>query len=131
MACSTDDIISGAADFLVHGHAIQVPVYKFRDGLKQKSPKRKSKYDDGLVGWQTFKSIDANSVESWDIPQGEGYSSCKGFQQETISGYRTYVSRDRYIHYRTTAKNDSPTGQSVLLGALTEYEDKCRYKNIE
>lgn len=128
---SMDDVITGAADFLIHGFAISVPVYKFRDGMQQKSTKRKSKYSDGLVGWKGFKHISVDSVEEWDGPRSEGYSSIKGFRQETKSGYQTYVPRDRYVHFRTSAKNDSPSGESILLGALDAYEEKCRYKKLE
>lgn len=128
---SMDDVITGAADFLIHGYAISIPVYKFRDGMKQTSKKRKSKYADGLVGWQSFKHISVDSIEEWDGPRSEGYSSINGFRQETRSGYQTYVPRDRYVHFRTSAKNDSPSGESILLGALEAYEEKCRYKKLE
>jgi len=131
MDCSMDDVITGAADFLIHGLAISVPVYKFRDGLNQKSKKRKSKYADGLVGWQSFKHISVDSIKEWDGPRSEGYSSIRGFYQETRSGYQTYVPRDRYVHFRTSAKNDSPSGESLLLGALEAFEEKCRYKKLE
>jgi hypothetical protein len=128
---SMDDVITGAADFLIHGFSLSVPVYKFRDGMKQTDVKRKSKYSDGLLGWQNFKHISVDSVKEWDGPRSEGYSSIKGFRQETRSGYQTYVPRDRYVHFRTSAKNDSPSGESILLGALETFEEKCRYKKLE
>lgn len=126
-----EDIVSAALDMLPHGFNIQIPVYKFRRGPEKKNPKENSKYDDGAIGWQGFKAIDPYSVDDWDTPQGCGYLECKGFSQETISGYSTYVEKDRYVHFRTTSKNNSPTGESILVGSIEPWEQKCRHSKIE
>ena len=127
---SMEDLVSAAMQFLVMGYAIVVPVFKFRRG-NSKNHKENSKFDDGLIGWQGFKQIDPWSVKYWDTPQGSGYLECKGFYQQTISGYETYVSRERYLHFRTTAKDNSPSGESVLVGSIQPWEEKCRISEIE
>ena len=126
-----EDVVSSAMDFMTHGFSIIIPVYKFRRGLDKKDRKEKSRYDDGAIGWQSFKQIDNYSIYEWDMPQGGGYTDCNGFRQETISGYETYVPRDRYIHFRTTALNNSPTGESILKGAIRPYYDMKRFSDIE
>lgn len=126
-----EDLVSSAMDFMAHGFAVVVPVYKFRRGPDQKNRKEKSRYDDGAIGWQSFKQIDNYSIYEWDIPQGGGYTDIKGFYQETISGYQTYVERGRYLHFRTSAINNSPTGESILRGAIRPYYDMKRFSDIE
>ncbi len=127
---SMEDLVSAAMQFLVMGYAIVIPVFKFRRG-NSKNHKENSRYDDGLIGWQGFKQIDPWSVKYWDTPQGSGYLECKGFYQQTVSGYETYVERDRYLHFRTTAKDNSPSGESVLVGSIQPWEEKQRISDIE
>ena len=126
-----EDLVSAAMDFMKHGFAAIVPVYKFRRGPDQTNPKEKSRYDDGAIGWQSFKQIDNYSICEWDLPQGGGYTDIKGFYQETISGYSTYVPKDRYLHFRTSTVNNSPTGESILKGAIRPYYDMKRFSDIE
>ncbi len=127
---SMEDVVSSAMQFLVMGYSIVIPVYKFRRG-NNTNFKEDSKFDDGLIGWQGFKHIDPWSVKYWDTPQGSGYLECKGFHQQTISGYETYVPRERYLHFRTTTKDNSPSGESVLVGSIQPWEEKCRISEIE
>ena len=131
MQGSLQDLMSQQLDMLVNGFHVSVPQFKFRQGPDQKDPKRRSKYNDGLIGWQFFKAIDPYSVDKWDTPKGEGYSNLKGIYQQTISGFKDYIPRERALIYRTTAKNDSPSGESILLGAIEPWLEKVRAANIE
>jgi transcriptional regulator with XRE-family HTH domain len=131
MQGSMNDIVSQVLDMLVHGFHITVPQFKFRQGPDQEDPRRRSRYNDNKIGWNYWKSIDPYSVYRWDTPRGEGYSLLKGIQQQTISGFSGYIERDRMLLFRTTAKNDSPSGESVLVSAVEPWEEKKRSANIE
>ncbi len=131
MQGSMQDLISQFIDMLVHGFQVSVPQFKFRHGVDQEDPKRRSKYSDGKIGWHYFKAIDPYSVDKWDTPKGEGYSNLKGIYQQTISGAKSYIPRDRALIFRTTAKNDSPTGESILVGAVQPWLERQRSSNLE
>lgn len=131
MQGSMNDVVSQVLDMLTHGFHISVPQFKFRQGPDKDDPKRKSIHSDNKIGWHYWKAIDPYSVDQWDTPQGEGYSLLKGVQQQTISGESSYIKRDRMLLFRTSAKNDSPSGESILLGAIEPWEQKQRSSNIE
>jgi hypothetical protein len=131
MQGSMKDLVSQFSDMLTHGFQVSVPQFKFRHGPEQDDPKRKSKYSDSKIGWQYFKAIDPYSVYRWETPRGEGYSNLTGIHQQTLSGEKTYIPRDRALIFRTTAKNDSPSGFSILNGAVEPWKEKVRSADIE
>jgi hypothetical protein len=131
MSMSMSDLVSQAMDMLTHGFNITIPVYKFRMGPHSENPKLRSRFTDKKIGWQTFKAIDPFSVYKWSCPRGEGYSNLEGIHQQTISGFKEFIPRSKFLLFRTTAKNDSPSGESILLGAIRPYEKMQVAENIE
>ena len=124
------DIVSGAFDMLPMGFQIQVPEFKIRGG-QTNDPLTNSIFDDGKIGWKSFKTIDQATILKWLVPDGEGYSSLYGIRQQRIVGGMEDIPRNRILIFRTTAKGDSPEGESILEGAYDPWKRLQRTLEIE
>lgn len=124
------DIVSGAFDMLAIGFQLQVPQFKIRGGTTD-DPLTNSIFEDGKIGWKSFKTIDQTTVLKWLTPDGEGFSSLYGIKQQRVIGGIENIPRNRLLIFRTTAKGDSPEGESILEGAYGTYRRLQRILKTE
>lgn len=118
-----DDHISEALSFLTFGFSLFEVVYKKREGPYKRSPKSRSKYNDGLIGIRKLAPRAQWTVSRFDVDLKEG--DILGYYQDVTSGYSissNYIPMRKSVYYRTTAINGDPSGRSILRNAYAAYE---------
>lgn len=126
-----DDTVADSLNMLPHGFQVIIPQFKVRAGDSD-NPKFRSKYNDKKFGWRYFKPLAHDSVFKWVTEEdGEGYEGLTGIQQQTVSGFRAEIPRNRMLLFRTTSKLDNPEGESILLAAVNTWKDKESLINME
>ena len=115
-----NDIVSTALDMLPIGFQITVPQFKIRAGENDDS-RLNSKYDDGRIGWKSWKPIRQESIHKWLVRDGDGYEDLTGVMQRLKKGGYETIPRNRMLLFRSTTKGGSMEGESVLYGAVKTY----------
>lgn len=118
---SLDDHISEALSFLTFGFSAFEVVYKRRIGPYERSPKKRSKFNDGRIGIRKIAPRAQWTINRFDVDQQSG--DLYGFHQDVSSGFGTnYIPMRKAILYRTTTINGDPSGRSILRNAYAAYE---------
>jgi hypothetical protein len=118
---SLDDHISEALSFLTFGFSAFEVVYKRRIGPYERSPKKRSKFNDGRIGIRKIAPRAQWTINRFDVDQQSG--DLYGFHQDVSSGFGTnYIPMRKAILYRTTTINGDPSGRSILRNAYASYE---------
>jgi hypothetical protein len=120
--------ISEVLTELVYGFAPFEVCYKFRIGPEEQDPTRKSRYQDGLIGWRKIPLREQTSVSRWDV--GED-GSINGFYQYTQLNAEILIPMSKALLFRTTEANNNPEGRSMLRNARRSYFFQKRLEEIE
>lgn len=116
---SLDDHVSEALSFLTYGFAVFEVVYKRRGG-EARSSKKRSKYDDGMIGVKKLAIRAPWTVDRFEVdPQT---SEVIGIYQENTAGKNIpMIPVGKCVYYRTTSLNNDPSGRSILRNAYQPY----------
>ena len=117
---SIEDLVASALDMLAIGFQITVPQFKVRGGYND-DPKFNSKYNDGKIGWKSWKTLRQESIDKWLVPDGEGYDELTGLRQIRVNGGYEEIPRNRFLLFRTTTKGGSMEGESILYSAVSTW----------
>lgn len=129
MEHSLDDHISEALSSLTYGFAWFETVYKVRGG-DVRSPKKKSKFDDGRIGIRKIAIRAPWTVEKFIVDQSNG--EVLGLQQEVGFGKPpATIPIEKSVYYRTTSLNGDPSGRSVLRNAYSSYTFLNKIQSFE
>ena len=118
-----DDHISEALSFLTYGFSVFEVVYKRRVGPYERSPKKRSKFDDQLIGIRKLAPRAQWTINRFEIDEYEG--DILGYHQDVTSGYSidtSYIPMRKSVYYRTTSINNDASGRSILRNAFASYE---------
>ncbi|CAB4125049.1 hypothetical protein UFOVP59_70 [uncultured Caudovirales phage] len=116
---SLDDHIAESLSSLTYGFAWFEVVYKRRAG-DTKSPKKNSKYTDGMIGIKKLAIRAPWTVQRFEVDRENG--EVIGLHQlVSWSKPPKMIPIEKSIYYRTTSLNNDPTGRSVLRNAYTSY----------
>ena len=116
---SLDDHIAEALSFLTYGFAWFEVVYKIRGG-DTVSPKKNSKYTDGMIGIKKLAIRAPWTVQKFEVDRDTG--EVTGMRQLVSWGKSTDpIPVEKSLYYRTTSLNNDPSGRSVLRNAYTAY----------
>lgn len=127
---SLDDHISEALSFLTFGFSLFEAVYKRREGPTARSPKKNSKFSDGLIGVRKLASRAQWTIERFEVDKQTG--EILGVYQENNYGLKgTFIPQNKLIHYRTTNTNNDPSGRSILRNAYSSYTYLSNIQAIE
>jgi len=119
------EIINGV---LVHGFGYFEIVYKYRSGASSE-PSKRSKYNDGKIGWRKFAVRDQESLLNWDFDED---GSLRGMNQSAAPDYiRRYIPIEKSLLFRTTLRKGNPEGMSLLKKAYISWYRKSRIETIE
>lgn len=118
------DFISEVLSFLVYGWCYVETIYKIRLG-DNKDPRKRSKFNDGRIGWRAFAIRAQTTLDGWDFQEDGGVS---GWWQKTTGGKRVYLPMEKGLLFRTKMQRNNPEGKSVLRSAFNSYRFK---KNLE
>lgn len=139
MSHTWEDFISEVLTMLVYGWSYFEIVYKKRKGPTSQSPKFRSKYTDGKIGWRKFAPRAQTTLHRWEIDQEGGL---QGMYQRPLNVYsdigtRTFVDGSIYLPieksllFRTTSTRNNPEGRSILRSAYRSWYFGKRVEEIE
>jgi hypothetical protein len=114
MSTSWRDTVTEFGSMLTYGFSLHEICYKVRGG---RSPDKlyKSKYDDGLIGWQKMPIRAQESLFRWEIDAAGGI---QGMWQLAAPDYHLrFIPIDKAMLFRTTSFKNNPEGRSILRSA--------------
>lgn len=128
MSFSWADTLSEVLTFLVYGWAYCEIVYKYRSG-RQKDPTKRSKFNDGKMGWRKIALRGQDSLTGWKFDEDGGVA---GMTQSPAPDYaeRT-IPIERALLFRTNIAKNNPEGKSILRCVYRDWYYKKRIQMYE
>ncbi len=122
------DTVSEILSFLTYGWSFHEIVYKRRMG-KTKNLKTKSKYSDGLIGWQKLPIRAQETLYQWEY---DNEDNLLGMTQMPPPDYGTFtIPMNKAMLFRTKSRKNNPEGRSILRNAYRSWYFKRRIQEIE
>ena len=128
MSTTWEDTISEILSMLAYGWSFHEIVYKRRLGDSRDSTK-KSKYDDGLIGWRKLPIRAQETRQEWKFDETGGIQAL--IQSAPPSYDLTVIPIEKGLLFRTTTMKNNPEGRSVLRNAYRPWYFKKRLEEIE
>ena len=108
------DTISEILSFLPFGWSYHEIVYKRRTG-NVNDPRQKSKYTDGLIGWQKLPIRAQETLFRWEYDDNDNLT---GMTQLPPPRYEmATIPIEKALHFRTKSRKNNPEGRSILRSA--------------
>lgn len=121
------DTISEILSFLTYGWSFHEMVYKRR--LGRVSGKNRSKYSDGLIGWQKLPIRAQETLYEWVY---DNEDNLLGMMQMPPPDYGILtIPIEKALLFRTESIKDNPEGRSILRNAYRPWYFKRRIQEIE
>jgi hypothetical protein len=129
MAWTWADTIAEVLSCIRYGWSWHEIVYKRRKGPWAEDPKHRSKYTDGLIGWDKLPIRSQDSLHRWLFnPSG----SVKAMVQLAPPDYQTRVlDINKALLFRFGNSKNNPEGISALRGSYRSWFYKKRYEEHE
>ncbi|MBC7340836.1 MAG: hypothetical protein H5U02_00015 [Clostridia bacterium] len=122
---SWQDFIGEVLSMLIYGFSVFEIVYKRRMGDSQ-DPKKRSKYNDGRIGWRKFSIRSQDTIREWVFDEEGGI---QGIRQVAPPDYRQQeIPIEKLLLFRTESVKNSPQGRSLLRNCYKPWFFK---KNVE
>tara|TARA_Y100001938_G_scaffold150907_1_gene244305 strand:+ start:964 stop:2316 length:1353 start_codon:yes stop_codon:yes gene_type:complete len=129
MSLTWEDLISEIMSMLVFGFSAFEIVYKVRRGPDSRSPKYRSNYSDGLIGWRKIATRSQDSITEWVLDEDGGI---RGFYQNASPNYQTvFIPIEKALLFRTEVNKNNPEGRSLLRNAYRSYFFLKRIQELE
>lgn len=129
MSHSWDDFIGEVLSMITYGWSWHEIVYKKRVGPWEKDPKKKSKYDDGKIGWRKMPIRAQETMLRWSFDETGGI---RAMVQMAPPRYETTVIPiEKSVLFRTSIAKGNPEGQSLLRSAYRSWYFKKRLEEFE
>ena len=122
------DTISEILSFLTFGWSFHEIVYKRRMG-NSKDPRLKSKYSDGLIGWQKLPIRAQETLYEWEYDENDNLIAMTQQPPPTFNLYTIPMSKG--LLFRTKSRKNNPEGRSILRNAYRSWYFKRRIQEIE
>lgn len=123
------DTISEILSMLTYGWSAHEIVYKRRCG-RRRDPRLKSKYNDGLIGWQKLPIRAQETLHAWVYQ--EGTDDLIAMQQSPPPDYGIIeIPVEKLLLFRTKKRKGNPEGRSILRNAYRSWYFKKRIQEIE
>jgi hypothetical protein len=128
MSHSWDAFISEALSMLVYGFAPFELVYKIRGGDSD-DPSRRSRFNDGRIGWRKFAIRGQDTVIRWALDDDGGI---RGLYQMSAPDYvEILIPIEKLLLFRTKSERNNPEGRSMLRNAFRSWYFLKRLQEIE
>lgn len=122
------DLIGEILSMLTYGWSAHEIVYKRRMGRKN-DPRLKSKYDDGLIGWQKLPIRAQDTLERWEFDDKDNLI---GLTQMPPPLYNSItIPARKLLLFKTKNRKGNPEGKSILRNAYRSWYYKKRIQEIE
>lgn len=129
MSDSWDSTVASILSMLIFGYSYHEIVYKIRGG-ESKDPKRKSRFDDGKIGWRKFAGRAQETLYSWQFDEDGGIQAMQQMDSSASQGV-VIIPIDKSLLFRTTTAKNNPEGRSLLRNAYRPWFFKRRIEEIE
>lgn len=129
MDMSWANTISEILSMLTYGFSFHEIVYKVRRGPNEVSPRYKSKYSDGRIGWRRLPIRAQTSLHEWKF-NDEG--DVIAFVQMAEPDFKLVtIPVSKGLLFRTRVSRDNPEGKSLLRNAYRPWFFKKHFEEIE
>lgn len=128
MSDSWDSTLSQMLSMLIFGYSYHEIVYKYRKG-DVKDPTKKSKHDDGKIGWRKLPIRAQETLFRWEIDEDGGIQAM--VQVDPSTGGTHIIPIEKALLFRTTSQKNNPEGRSILRNAYRPWFFKRRIEEIE
>ena len=129
MSHSWDDFIGEVLSVLPYGWSWHEIVYKRRMGPWEKDPKKRSKHEDGLIGWRKMPIRAQETLLRWSFDETGGV---RAMVQMAPPRYQTTVIPiEKSLLFRTSIAKGNPEGLSLLRTAYRAWYFKKRLEEFE
>lgn len=129
MSHSWDDFIGEVLSMITYGWSWHEIIYKRRLGPWQKDPKKRSKHEDGLIGWRKMPIRSQETLMRW------GFDKSGGIKQMVQMAPPTYETTalpiEKSLLFRTNLSKGNPEGLSLLRTAYRSWYFKKRLEEFE
>ena len=129
MSHSWDDFIGEVLSMITYGWSWHEIVYKKRLGPWQKDPKKRSKHNDGRIGWRKMPIRAQETLQRWSFDETGGI---RAMVQMAPPRYATTVLPiEKSILFRTSIAKGNPEGLSLLRTSYRSWYFKKRLEEFE
>lgn len=125
MATPMVDVKAEAATMLEYGFAPMEFVLKYRHG---RQGKRRSKFDDGMLGIHKISLRAQETIDRWEISDN---GDINGLQQTPPNGHQRFIPIEKLLLFRTTSIKNNPEGRSILRNAYRPWLMKKMIERVE
>jgi hypothetical protein len=129
MSHSWDDLMGEILSMLAYGWSWHEIVYKRRLGPWQKDPKKRSKHNDGLIGWRKMPIRAQETMLRWSFDESGGVRAM--VQMAPPRYATTVIPIEKSVLFRTSIAKGNPEGQSLLRTAYRAWYFKKRLEEFE
>jgi hypothetical protein len=129
MSHSWDDFIGEVLSMITYGWSWHEIVYKRRLGPWQKDPKKRSKYEDGLIGWRKMPIRSQETLMRWGFDKTGGIRAMVQMAPPTYQA--TTLPIEKSLLFRTNLSKGNPEGLSLLRTAYRSWYFKKRLEEFE
>lgn len=130
MSDSWDSTLSQIMSMCIYGWTFHEIVYKKRVGPDEKDPRKRSKFNDGKVGWRKWAIRGQETLYLWTFDEDGGIQGLQQVDPYTGHG-RVDIPIQKALLFRTTASKNNPEGRSLLRNAYRPWWFKRRIEEIE
>lgn len=130
MSASWSDTLASIMGFLVYGFSLHEIVYKRRQGFTADARTR-SKHNDGRIGWRKLPVRSQDTIDRWKLDEHGGIQGAYQTDPYAAGAGVKFLPIEKCLLFRTTSKQNNPTGRSVLRNAFVPWYYKRRIAEIE
>jgi hypothetical protein len=124
------DTICEVLSMFTYGFSFHEVLYKIRRGQDETSPKYKSRYNDGKIGWRAMPGRAQSTLHMWEFD--EQTNEVSGFRQLAAPHFKlTTIPMAKGLLFRTRVNRGNPEGRSLLRNAYRPYFFKKHFEEIE
>ncbi len=129
MEMSWPDTISEILSMLTYGFSFHEILYKVRRGPNERSPRYRSRYSDGRIGWRNLPVRSQDSLNGWVFNKD---NEAVAFEQLAEPNYqKVIIPFSKGLLFRTRVTRDNPEGKSLLRNAYRPWFFKKHFEEIE
>ena len=129
MEMSWANVISEILSMFTYGFSFHEMIYKVRRGPDERSPKYRSQYSDGRIGWRAMPIRSQTSMDEWIFNEDNELAA---FVQVAEPDYkRVIIPVSKGLLFRTRVSRDNPEGKSLLRNAYRPWFFKKHFEEIE
>lgn len=125
-----EEFLSEVMSFLPYGFSVHETVLKQRLGMDTDDLSKKSKFNDGKIGWRKLPIRSQDTIWRWNL-DSENSNYIESIDQLPPLGGMINIPFNKCLLFRTESRKDNPQGRSVLRNAYRPWYFKKRIEEIE